>query len=335
MARGSRLFLWTSSSKPPRYEHQTPHRAPAAASAEAMPVKASDALPLHVRLNKHRFFFPLIFLALYYLMLRWREKVRVRAPLNVLTFLDVAAVLAFVSSVLYLLNFFKLGLFQPGIVPRGADEDGDVIAPADDPRCPPLPFGPLPLTPSKMAAASVPSLTPADPVMVSAEDEEIVQAVLDGTIPSYSLESWLCNCRRAAGVRRDALRRATGRSLDWLPLCGFDYKSILGQCCEIAVGYVTLPVGIAGPMLLDRKLYHVPMATTEGCLVASVNRGLKAIRDSGGSMSVVLRDSMTRAPAVRFGSAKRAVELRVYLEDPLNFDTLSAVFNKSSRFARL
>ncbi|KAG6401457.1 hypothetical protein SASPL_138314 [Salvia splendens] len=77
------------------------------------------------------------------------------------------------------------------------------------------------------------------------------------------------------------------------------------------------------------------MATTEGCLVASTSRGCKAIYASGGATSSLYRDAMTRAPVVRFGSAKRAAELKLFLEDPLNFETLSLVFNSSSRFGRL
>lgn len=101
------------------------------------------------------------------------------------------------------------------------------------------------------------------------------------------------------------------------------------------IGYVQIPVGIAGPLLLDGKEYSVPMATTEGCLVASTNRGCKAIMMSGGANSVLLRDAMTRAPVMRFATAKRAAELKMYVEDPANFDTLASVFNKSSRFGRL
>ncbi|KAH6812006.1 hydroxy methylglutaryl CoA reductase 1, partial [Perilla frutescens var. frutescens] len=101
------------------------------------------------------------------------------------------------------------------------------------------------------------------------------------------------------------------------------------------VGYVQIPVGIAGPLLLDGKEYSVPMATTEGCLVASTNRGCKAILASGGAESALVRDAMTRAPVVRFATAKRAAQLKLFLEDPLNFESLSLVFNSSSRFGRL
>jgi hypothetical protein len=99
------------------------------------------------------------------------------------------------------------------------------------------------------------------------------------------------------------------------------------------VGYVQIPVGIAGPLLLDGFEYWVPMATTEGCLVASTNRGCKAIHACGGAASMLLRDAMTRAPVVRFGSAKRASDLKFFLEDPINFDTLSVVFNRSGLFS--
>lgn len=160
------------------------------------------------------------------------------------------------------------------------------------------------------------------------DDEELVKCVVSGEIPSYSLESRLGDCFKAAKIRREALQRVTGRSVEELPLEGFDYDSILGQCCEMPVGYVQIPVGIAGPLLLNGCEYSVPMATTEGCLVASTNRGCKAIYASGGATCVLLRDGMTRAPVVRFSSAKRATELKFFLEDPLNFDTLSVVFNK-------
>ncbi|KAI3736293.1 hypothetical protein L6452_15832 [Arctium lappa] len=176
----------------------------------------------------------------------------------------------------------------------------------------------------------VPTETP-----TTEEDEVVIQSVVSGKTPSYSLESKLGDCKRAAFIRRVALERVTGKSLDGLPLDGLDYESILGQCCEMPVGYVQIPVGIAGPILLDGKEFWVPMATTEGCLVASTNRGCKAIYNSGGATGILLKDGMTRAPVVRFGTAKRAANLKFFLEEPRNFETLASVFNKSSRFGRL
>ncbi|KAI4367328.1 hypothetical protein MLD38_023078 [Melastoma candidum] len=66
-----------------------------------------------------------------------------------------------------------------------------------------------------------------------------------------------------------------------------------------------------------------------------MNRGCKAIATSGRASSVLLRDGMTRAPVVRFGCATRTAELKLFLENPENFENLSAIFNRSSRFARL
>lgn len=123
------------------------------------------------------------------------------------------------------------------------------------------------------------------PLPLSRDDDEIVCSVVSGSIPSYSLKSKLSDCHRAVTIRREVVQRITGRSLNCLPAEGFDYDSILGQCCEMPIGHVQIPVGVAGPLFLDGVEYTVTMATTEGCLVACTNRGCKAIYVSGGASS--------------------------------------------------
>ncbi|XP_057794739.1 3-hydroxy-3-methylglutaryl coenzyme A reductase 1-like [Salvia miltiorrhiza] len=285
--------------------------------------KASDALPLPLYLT-NGIFFTLFFSVAYFLLHRWRDKIRNSTPLHILTLSELAGILCLIASFIYLLGFFGIDFVQSFISKPESDEDHQRFILHEDRKIhcglPP----PAPVVAKAKAAVELPQ-----------DDEEVVDRVVSGEIPSYSLESRLGDCLRAAKIRREAVQRLTGRGVDGLPLEGFDYDSILGQCCEMPVGYVQIPVGIAGPLLLNGCEYSVPMATTEGCLVASTNRGCKAIYASGGATCVLLRDAMTRAPVVRFSSAKRATELKFFLEDPLNFDTLSVVFNKSSRFARL
>lgn len=76
--------------------------------------------------------------------------------------------------------------------------------------------------------------------------------------------------------------------------------------CENMIGATQIPLGIAGPLFIRRSLgedgqpstqsYYLPLATTEGALVASVNRGCKAITLSGGANVYVFKAGTTRAP---------------------------------------
>jgi len=258
-------------------------------------------------------FFGLFFSVAYFLLNRWRQKIRTSTPLHILTVSEIVAVVSFIASFVYLIAFFGIAFIfhyndeEDEVVDISAKTTGGVV-------------------PKKLPMLPQPKIS--DQKVMSMEDEEVVGAVVSGSIPSYSLESKLGDCRRAAKIRNQAVERVTGRSLEGLPMEGFDYDSILGQCCEMPIGFVQIPVGVAGPLLLDGEEYTVPMATTEGCLVASTNRGCKAIYVSGGASAVVLRDGMTRAPVVRFNSAKRASQLKFFLEDPQNFDALSHTFNK-------
>jgi hydroxymethylglutaryl-CoA reductase (NADPH) len=70
------------------------------------------------------------------------------------------------------------------------------------------------------------------------------------------------------------------KKLDNIPYVNYDYNKVFGANCEIVVGYVPIPVGIVGPIIINDEPTYIPMATTEGCLVASTNRGFLFFRSS-------------------------------------------------------
>lgn len=73
---------------------------------------------------------------------------------------------------------------------------------------------------------------------------------------------------------------------------------------ENFIGMAQVPVGLAGPLLMQgshaQGEFKVPLATTEGALVASYSRGMKAITLSGGAKAEVLDEGVQRAPYFKF-----------------------------------
>uniref|UniRef100_A0A1A8GIC3 3-hydroxy-3-methylglutaryl coenzyme A reductase n=1 Tax=Nothobranchius korthausae TaxID=1143690 RepID=A0A1A8GIC3_9TELE len=168
-------------------------------------------------------------------------------------------------------------------------------------------------------------------------DAEVMILVTASKILNYKLEAVLETPERGVGIRREMLsaKLPETSALARLPYKGYDYSKVMGTCCENVIGYMPVPVGVAGPLLLDNKQFYVPLATTEGCLVASTNRGCRALSLSGGCSSRILADRMTRAPVVRLPSACRAAEVKLWLETSEGFSLLKDAFDETSRFARL
>ncbi|KAH6592435.1 hypothetical protein BASA50_008051 [Batrachochytrium salamandrivorans] len=198
--------------------------------------------------------------------------------------------------------------------------------------------------PSSQPSKTVPAPTHTDNLMATLKtegalalsDKDIISLVDAGKIATYALEKTLGDFTRAVCIRRTLVSRTTNSDLSnsLLPVDHYDYSKVLGVCCENVIGYLPLPVGVAGPMTIDSKVYQIPMATTEGCLVASTSRGCKAISLGGGATTVLTGDGMARGPVVSFPSAKRAGEMKDWI-DGEGFLILKAAFESTSRFAKL
>jgi len=168
-------------------------------------------------------------------------------------------------------------------------------------------------------------------------DSEIINLVEKKHIPGHQLEKALSDPSRGVRVRRKIYMKNGNnlkRAMDTLPYQHYDYSKVMGACCENVVGYMPVPVGVVGPLNLDTKTTYVPMATTEGCLVASTNRGCRALASCGVTTRVTY-DGMTRGPVVRFPCMARATAAKEWMGDRNNFESIKQHFDSTSRFARL
>jgi hydroxymethylglutaryl-CoA reductase (NADPH) len=173
-------------------------------------------------------------------------------------------------------------------------------------------------------------------------DEEVVALSLRGKIPGYALEKTLKDFTRAVKVRRTIIARTKATAdltnlLDRskLPYENYTWEQVHGACCENVIGFMPLPVGVAGPLVIDGQSYFIPMATTEGVLVASASRGCKAINSGGGAVTVLTADGMTRGPCVSFETLERAGAAKLWLDSEKGQSIMKKAFNSTSRFARL
>jgi hydroxymethylglutaryl-CoA reductase (NADPH) len=140
----------------------------------------------------------------------------------------------------------------------------------------------------------------------------------------------------AAAMRRDFLRERTGVELEHLAQFSFDPGVMPGNI-EHFIGVAQVPIGLAGPLLVHGEQaqgeFYVPMATAEGTLVASYNRGMKLLYAAGGVKTTVVDDRMQRAPCFIFESAREARAFGEWLEE--HFEEIKAVAESTTRTGRL
>jgi len=114
-----------------------------------------------------------------------------------------------------------------------------------------------------------------------------------------------------AEKRREVIREQTGANLSHVAQYSFD-PAILPGNIENFIGVAQVPIGVAGPIRINGEHakgdFYIPLATTEGSLVASYNRGMRLLTESGGVKTTVVDDCMQRAPVFILGDARQARE---------------------------
>jgi hydroxymethylglutaryl-CoA reductase (NADPH) len=140
----------------------------------------------------------------------------------------------------------------------------------------------------------------------------------------------------AIGKRQDFVSRYTGVQLEHLSHYSFDPARLKGNI-ENFTGVAQVPIGFAGPLQINgehaRGEFLIPMATTEGTLVASYNRGIKVLNLCGGVTCTVIYDSMQRAPVFVFESAREARDFKHWIDE--HFEEIRDAAEATSRVAKL
>ena len=136
--------------------------------------------------------------------------------------------------------------------------------------------------------------------------------------------------------RQDFVSSFSGAKLDHVTKFSFDPEETRGNI-ENFTGVAQVPIGFAGPLKVNGEHaqgeFLIPLATTEGTLVASYNRGIKVLNLSGGVRCTVVDDAMQRAPVFVFESAREARDFRKWVEE--NIDAIRNEAEATSSVAKL
>jgi len=165
---------------------------------------------------------------------------------------------------------------------------------------------------------------------------EVVERIVRGEIDFHKADE-LLEGNAALVARRLALERLTGTSLPNIGSTVIDYDEIKNRNAENVIGAVQVPLGIVGPLEVRgdyaKGRFYVPLATTEGALIASVNRGAKAVTVSGGAHVKIVFDGMTRAPVFALDNIDEVVRFLEWVSS--NFQEIKRVAESTTSHGKL
>ncbi len=141
----------------------------------------------------------------------------------------------------------------------------------------------------------------------------------------------------AIELRRAAVSELTGLEFSHIKNYSFDIEKVTDRNIENMIGAVQVPLGVAGPLRINGDYangdFYVPLATTEGALVASAHRGCSVITACSGANVRIFDDKMTRAPVFMTKDVIGAKKLVEWVKE--NFARLKEKAEATTRFGKL
>ncbi len=136
--------------------------------------------------------------------------------------------------------------------------------------------------------------------------------------------------------RQTFLKEQTNVDLQHLTNYSFDPNILQGNL-ENFIGIAQVPIGLAGPIKVNGEYaqgdFYIPMATTEGTLVASYSRGMKLLSQAGGVTCTLLDDAMQRAPLFVFENARFSRKFGQWVDD--NFEEIKSKAEETTQSGKL
>lgn len=176
----------------------------------------------------------------------------------------------------------------------------------------------------------------ADPfgdLTVEVEDAIVTQPENRTKIPRDDQDDY---SEAAIQARQRFAEEFSGQQFEHLKHYSFDAHTLQGNC-EHFTGVAQIPVGLAGPLHVNGEHaqgdFLIPMATTEGTLVASYNRGIQVLNLCGGVKCTVIGDAMQRAPVFVFDDARGARDFGKWVAEEI--DRIRPEAESTSRIAKL
>ena len=142
--------------------------------------------------------------------------------------------------------------------------------------------------------------------------------------------------REMADARRRFVKEQTGAGLTHVGNFSIDPATLPGNI-ENFLGVAQVPIGLAGPLRINGEHakgdFYIPMATSEGTLVASYNRGMRLLSESGGVRTTVVGQFMQRSPAFFFDDALQARDFGEWIA--ANFEAIKQAAETTTRSGKL
>ncbi|QIW24229.1 hydroxymethylglutaryl-CoA reductase (NADPH) [Sulfolobus sp. S-194] len=166
--------------------------------------------------------------------------------------------------------------------------------------------------------------------------DEVVNKALKGKIELHEIDN-LLEANAAMVARRLVIEKLTNTKLPSIGSTILDYAEIKNRNAENVIGGIQIPVGVIGPLRVNGDYakgdFYVPLATTEGALIASVNRGAKVISKSGGARVKIIFDGMTRAPVFKLSSIEDVIDFLNWIKD--NFSKIKEIAESTTSHGKL